>query len=116
MPELPRPPKRPCESCPYRCDVPSGIWHPDEYAKLLPYDGETWDQPPGLLMCHQRDGCICGGWLQTHDTSHLLALRLNRVYESAFGHQSDIPTLPAAQMLPHMDWPKCFTLLQTLGD
>lgn len=92
MSELPSPPKRPCGSCPYRCDVPSGIWHPDEYAKLLPYDGETWEQPPGLFMCHQRDGCICGGWLQTHDTSHLLALRLNRVHESAFGYQSDIPT------------------------
>ena len=29
---------KPCASCPYRCDVPSGVWHPDEYAKLEVYD------------------------------------------------------------------------------
>ncbi|MEX5515683.1 DUF6283 family protein [Pseudophaeobacter sp. 1A09344] len=95
MTDLPRPPKRPCGSCPYRRDVPSGIWHPEEYAKLPPYDGETWEQPPGLFMCHQRDGCICGGWLQTHDTAHLLALRLHRVDDSAFNYTSNVPTFPS---------------------
>lgn len=68
-------PKNPCGSCPYRKDVAPGIWHRDEYAKLPPYDADTPSQPFGLFMCHQRDGCICGAWLLTHDRDHLLALR-----------------------------------------
>ncbi|KRW94291.1 DUF6283 family protein [Paracoccus sp. MKU1] len=96
MTDLPKPPKRPCGSCPYRKDVPSGVWAAEEYAKLPQYDGSTMDQLQagalGLFMCHQRDGCLCGGWLQTHDTDHLLALRFNPVDESAYGYQSDIPT------------------------
>jgi len=75
-PDLLKPPKVPCGSCPYRRDVPAGIWHPAEYAKLPRYDGETWEQPPGVFLCHQRDGCLCGGWLMTHDRDHLLSLRL----------------------------------------
>lgn len=71
------PPKQPCGTCPYRKDVPAGIWSAEEYAKLPGYDGETWEQSPNLFMCHQRDGCLCGGWLMTHDREHLLALRLN---------------------------------------
>lgn len=71
-----KPPKVPCGTCPYRRDVPAGIWHADEYDKLPPYDGETWEQPQALFMCHQRNGCLCGGWLLTHDRDHLLALRL----------------------------------------
>lgn len=70
------PPKRPCGSCPYRRDVPAGVWAAEEYAKLPQYDRETWAQPHGLFMCHQRDGCLCGGWLAAHDRDHLLALRL----------------------------------------
>lgn len=89
---LPKPPKRPCGSCPYRKDIPSGVWSEVEYDKLKKYDGETWQQSPSLFMCHQRDGCVCGGWLQTHDTDHLLALRINPVDEACFGYQSDIPT------------------------
>lgn len=29
-----KPPKVPCGTCPYRRDVPAGIWHGEEYAKL----------------------------------------------------------------------------------
>lgn len=90
MTPLPKPPKRPCGSCPYRRDVPSGVWAQEEYAKLPPYDGETWEQPLGLFMCHQRDGRICGGWLQTHDADHLLALRLHPVDPSAYDYASDV--------------------------
>ena len=72
-----KPPKVPCGSCPYRKDVPAGIWAIEEYQKLPAYDADTPDQPLGLFMCHQRDGCLCGGWLQSHDRDHLLALRLH---------------------------------------
>lgn len=92
MTVLPKPPKRPCGSCPYRKDVPSGVWHESEYEKLAQYDKETPFQPLGVFMCHQRDGCLCGGWLQTHDADHLLALRINRVDPAAFNYQSDIET------------------------
>ena len=69
------PPKKPCGSCPYRRDVPAGVWEAVEYEKLPAYDRETSSQPAGVFLCHQRDGCLCGGWLMAHDRAHLLALR-----------------------------------------
>jgi uncharacterized protein DUF6283 len=77
-----RPAPAPCRSCPYRRDVPAGIWDVDEYEKLPPYDRETGDQPTGLFMCHSQDGRICAGWCGTHDMNHALAVRL----ACAFGH------------------------------
>lgn len=71
-----RPARNPCGSCPYRQDVPSGIWHPSEYAKLPPYDGATGEQPPGLFACHQQDGRLCAGWVGCHDMDNSLAVRL----------------------------------------
>ena len=69
-------PKRyPCASCPYRCDVPSGVWAEEEYLKLPPYDNDTADQPPGVFYCHQDDERVCSGWAGTHDGTNLLALR-----------------------------------------
>lgn len=65
----------PCGSCPYRCDVPSGIWMKNEYDKLPQYDGPTGGQNPHLFLCHQKDGCLCAGWLACHDPHELLALR-----------------------------------------
>ncbi|MGC7093936.1 DUF6283 family protein [Amycolatopsis lurida] len=74
------PAPRPCASCPYRRDVPSGIWHANEYAKLPRYDTETGEQPVGLFQCHQNDDDkhrrICAGWAGCHDGDELLALRL----------------------------------------
>jgi hypothetical protein len=66
----------PCGSCPYRRDVPSGVWAPDEYAKLPPYDDETWEQPAGMFLCHQQDGRLCAGWVGCHDMDESLAIRL----------------------------------------
>jgi len=71
-----RPPApRPCESCPYRRDVPSGVWVAEEYAKLPAYDRPTPEQPPYLFLCHQQDGRACAGWAGCHDMDHSLALR-----------------------------------------
>lgn len=95
MTDLPRPPKTPCGSCPYRRDVPSGVWAREEYEKLPAYDGEIIDQlragAGSLFMCHQRDGCLCGGWLLTHGVDNLLALRLNPVDPSVRDYSSDVP-------------------------
>ena len=72
-----RPPAtNPCGTCPYRKDVPSGVWHPEEYAKLPDYDKDTGYQPPNLFACHQQDGRLCAGWCGTHDMEENLALRL----------------------------------------
>jgi Family of unknown function (DUF6283) len=76
-----RPPApSPCISCPYRRDVPSGVWSAAEYAKLREYDNETWAQPQGVFQCHQtgpqeRAARLCAGWVGCHG-DELLALRL----------------------------------------
>ncbi|KXO93741.1 Uncharacterised protein (plasmid) [Tsukamurella tyrosinosolvens] len=74
------PAPRPCESCPYRSDVPSGIWSPGDYAKLERYDAETYDQPQAVFRCHQLGvedprARMCAGWVGCHGWE-LLALRL----------------------------------------
>lgn len=73
-PSKPRP--RPCASCPYRCDVPSGVWARSEYEKLPGYDGDMAQQRPNVFMCHQTDGHVCSGWLGHKDPLDLLAVRL----------------------------------------
>ncbi|WP_114906884.1 DUF6283 family protein [Ornithinimicrobium murale] len=70
------PAKNPCGSCPYRRDVPSGVWDASEYAKLPAYDADTSNQPTGVFLCHQRSGAVCSGWAGCHDMDESLALRL----------------------------------------
>lgn len=91
MTDLPKPSAAPCGTCPYRTDVPAGIWAAEEYAKLLLYDGETWEQALALFYCHQNDGHLCAGCAACHDTDNLLALRLHRVDPSTFGYKSPVP-------------------------
>lgn len=92
MTEKAKAPPVPCGSCPYRMDVPSGIWAKEEYDKLPGYDGETWEQDPKAFMCHQRDGCLCGGWLACHGPRELLALRLDRnIDPSVLDYKTTVP-------------------------
>jgi hypothetical protein len=93
MTNLTKAPKKPCGSCPYRRDVPSGIWSADEYDKLPDYDGEMWEQPHMLFLCHQQDGCLCGGWLIAHGVDDLLALRAHarELDPSVWSYVSDVP-------------------------
>lgn len=74
------PAKSPCGSCPYRLDVPSGVWSAEEYAKLPAYDADTAAQPPGVFLCHQQDGRVCAGWAGCHDGAHLLSLRMGEAF------------------------------------
>lgn len=69
------PAPNPCGSCPYRKDVPSGVWSAEEYEKLPPYDKPTGYQPPQVFMCHQQDGHLCAGWTACHDMTQNLGLR-----------------------------------------
>jgi sarcosine oxidase delta subunit len=75
------PAPRPCTYCPYRRDVPSGVWSAEEYAKLARYDRPTWEQPPAVFRCHVHDrdserGTVCAGWAGCHDCDELMALRV----------------------------------------
>ncbi|MFF4699945.1 DUF6283 family protein [Streptomyces chattanoogensis] len=104
-----RPPaQRPCESCPYRRDVPPGIWASEEYAKLRRYDAETPDQPTGLFQCHQADASsairrVCAGWAGCHEGEELLALRLAvldghidaTTYRAVVEYVSPVPLFPS---------------------
>jgi hypothetical protein len=89
--------KAPCRSCPYRRDVPSGIWAADEYDKLPGYDGEIIDQlkakAGGLFYCHQHDGRLCAGWVGTHGPHNLLAFRLHgeRLDPALWRYRSPVP-------------------------
>jgi hypothetical protein len=59
--------RAPCKTCPYRKDVPVGVWHRSEYENLLAQDA---DQIGGhMFACHQTRALpdserqVCGGWL-----------------------------------------------------
>lgn len=83
--KLPAP--KPCDSCPYRRDVPSGVWHAEEYAKLPLYDEPTGDQPFGLFQCHQyepgdEEARVCAGWVGCHGPD-LIALRIAVIVRSS---------------------------------
>ena len=93
--------REPCASCPYRKDVPSGVWDRSEYEKLPSYDGGMVEQlmkgGEGLFMCHQRDGGLCAGWLGCHGSENLMAMRLatrlmgEQFDERVFGYECETP-------------------------
>lgn len=93
------PAPRPCMSCPYRRDVPSGVWSEDDYAKLRRYDAPTYDQPTGMFQCHQNgadddQARLCAGWVAVHG-QELLSLRLavanGRVDPSVMDYTTPVP-------------------------
>ena len=62
---------KPCTSCPYRRDCPSGVWHQEEYEKLRRYDdNKAFDG----FLCHTEPTKLCRGWLTVHCES--VAVRL----------------------------------------
>jgi hypothetical protein len=70
----------PCTACPYRQDVPSGLWAENEYEKLRDYDLPTSCQPMASFFCHATPEHICHGWAVVHSNRgheyDLLALRM----------------------------------------
>lgn len=98
------PAPRPCASCPYRTDVPAGIWDSDEYERLRAYDRPTVSQPSRLFQCHQTGASdpmrrLCAGWCGVHADEANLALRLavaqDRIspdtYHAALAYTSPAP-------------------------
>jgi hypothetical protein len=57
---------QPCSACPYRCDVPSGLWAHHEYEKLREYDNITPEQPFAYFACHATPEHFCHGWAVVH--------------------------------------------------
>lgn len=79
MVNLPAP--KPCASCPYRQDAPSGLWAAEEYDKLPRYDADMPFQPVEVFACHQTDRNtpgtrLCAGWVAAHGPENLLSLRI----------------------------------------
>lgn len=96
MSDLRAPAPRPCGSCPYRRDVPPGVWDESEYEKLLEYDAPTWAQPPSAFLCHQQDGRLCAGWVAVHGHESLgfriaLGLMPDEEAEVAADYETDVP-------------------------
>lgn len=85
------PAPNPCGSCPYRRDVPSGVWAEEEYAKLPEYDKPTGDQPPNVFLCHQQDGRMCAGWTACHDMDESMGLRIAVLSDQV--HPEDIEAI-----------------------
>ena len=72
---------RPCSTCPYRRDVPPGIWAAEEYHRLRDYDRPTGQQPVAGFACHTTPDEFCHGWAVVGSSrgheNDLLALRLH---------------------------------------
>ena len=89
--------KRPCPSCPYRVDVPSGIWDVTEYDRLPLYDKDTIGQVQagalGLFMCHGDHEQLCAGWVGCHDMYENLAVRIahDKVDPLIYDYTSPVP-------------------------
>lgn len=92
------PRRHPCPSCPYRRDVPSGIWDASEYTKLAGYDGDVPEQAAagatGLFHCHQRTGELCAGWVGCHDMENNLAIRMHAARVDLDAVQSYVSPVP----------------------
>ncbi|MFC9872691.1 DUF6283 family protein [Nocardia salmonicida] len=89
------PAPRPCVSCPYRRDVPSGVWDFAEYEKLRAYDGDMSVQAPQLFQCHQTDADstrrrMCAGWVGCHGGRQLLAIRLALIQDRISGQTFEV--------------------------
>jgi hypothetical protein len=88
--------RTPCMSCPYRKDVPSGIWDETEYDLLPRFDGDIVEQIEAgatyLFYCHQQDGKLCAGWVGCHSTD-AIAIRANahRLDPAVFDYESPVP-------------------------
>ena len=84
--------KNPCPTCPYRRDVPSGIWDESEYAKLELYDEPTDRRLPqtALFLCHTTPESPCRGWL----TVHREAVAVRRAMFRGEGRMDDVHAEP----------------------
>lgn len=100
MSKVNAPAPNPCVSCPYRRDVPSGVWSEWEYAKLELYDRLIALQPVAIFQCHQTErgtpsARVCGGWIAAHGAVNLLAVRIGvsigELESRIFDYETSVP-------------------------
>lgn len=81
-----------CDSCPYRRDVPPGVWAKEEYDKLPLYDCDAPMPALSSFLCHQSHATeiatVCRGWLSVHRDS--VAARISQIKGELL--PEDIPT------------------------
>ena len=69
----------PSSACPYRCEVPPGVWAAEEYEKLRGFDDNT---EFGTFLCHHTPAIgqktVCRGWLTVHAESVAVRLAVAR--------------------------------------
>lgn len=99
----------PCASCPYRRDVPPGVWDAEEYEKLLKFDppatapdGRPWrpgfepnmSQDEAIFLCHQQDGHLCAGWVGCHGPHQLMGVLIGvidgRIDPAVYDYETDV--------------------------
>lgn len=68
----------PCNTCPYRMDVPLRHWSIEEFRKLLDNDQS---QIGVVYRCHKKNGSACIGWLMNQEKNNFpsLALRISLI-------------------------------------
>jgi hypothetical protein len=67
-------PKRPCSECPWRRDVPTGIWPVERFVALA---HTAYDMNIGIFACHksaQDHPTVCAGFL-ARGADHNLTIR-----------------------------------------
>ena len=93
------PAPRPCESCPYRRDVPSGVWAAEEYDKLRDFDDDLGPRMMNVFYCHQHDAeddraRLCAGWVGCHGAGSIglrIAVASGRISRTVFAYESPVP-------------------------
>jgi hypothetical protein len=88
--------REPCSACPYRVDVPAGVWASEEYDKLDPYDLPTPAQPPGVFACHATPEWLCHGWVAVSvrrgEVDHAYESLALRIAAAPFGRPIEAPS------------------------
>lgn len=94
---------KPCAFCPYRRDVPSGVWAAAEYECLRRYDGSIAEQAMAgatrPFSCHSSPDSLCAGWVGHRDhPADLLAVRIGMhrdVDPAVLDYTTDVPLWPS---------------------
>ena len=79
--------RTPCSSCPYRQDVPTGVWDPQHFLDVLKADAEPFRG--AMWGCHKyvkkEEQSFCAGWLldQRRRNFPSIQLRLRMMTDDA---------------------------------
>lgn len=104
--------KGPCNTCPYRVDVPLRYWDIGEFKDLMISERDFFGKVYG---CHKNDGRVCVGWLMDQDKRGFpsIALRMslsnnniNRTYLDGLTCKS--PLYESVEQMCEANYPEYF--------